>query len=540
MTAEAPKNELEARIEALEDVLGGRVLAWLGGAATLLGIVLLLVLAVSHGWIDRQARVLLAGGASAALIWAGSWLHAHRGKTEAAMAMVGTGTAGLFATLIVASNVYGLLPDALALAGVLAVGALASGLAIRWAGRPIGGLGLIGALLARPLVGAPIDSLTIAILAFTAACAMWVVVWQRWGWLSVGTVLICAPQWLLWILQGSSPAAEALVLALFVGIGLLGAVGAQLRQGEQRPLPSAVAAIVLSSGPLALAGWLALDGSAGETAGTLWLAGVACAHVTAALVRVRGVRVASTLHRVLIAIGVTLADLAFAHSADGVMLALGWSATAAMFAWLAHRGGAHEQRDARLFKVGVGAQLLLVLVRLLGEAPPSGLVSGNGQTLPVLTALALIASCVACGRLGTAARRQWWLIGAGAVALYLASLATVAAFQATAATVSGGAFGLSVHQQGQVALSALWGLVGLAALIAGLRMQQAPARGAGLALLFVAICKVFLFDLSTLTSVYRVVSFIVLGLLALAGAFAYQRLRPPPLPDMRTLHPSQR
>jgi len=35
-------------------------------------------------------------------------------------------------------------------------------------------------------------------------------------------------------------------------------------------------------------------------------------------------------------------------------------------------------------------------------------------------------------------------------------------------------------------------------------------------------------------------SFTVLGLLLLAGAFAYQRLRPPPTPDMPTLHPSQR
>jgi uncharacterized membrane protein len=51
---------------------------------------------------------------------------------------------------------------------------------------------------------------------------------------------------------------------------------------------------------------------------------------------------------------------------------------------------------------------------------------------------------------------------------------------------------------------------------------------------------VFLYDLSTLTSIYRLISFIVLGVLLLAAAFAYQRLRPPPPPDMRTLHPSQR
>ena len=38
---------------------------------------------------------------------------------------------------------------------------------------------------------------------------------------------------------------------------------------------------------------------------------------------------------------------------------------------------------------------------------------------------------------------------------------------------------------------------------------------------------------STLTGGYRVFSIVALGALLLAGAFAYQRLRPPPLPDLR-------
>jgi hypothetical protein len=50
---------------------------------------------------------------------------------------------------------------------------------------------------------------------------------------------------------------------------------------------------------------------------------------------------------------------------------------------------------------------------------------------------------------------------------------------------------------------------------------------------------VFFYDLATLTSIYRVAPFLVVGGLLLAGAFADQRLRPPP-PDLRTLHPSQR
>lgn len=522
---------------SLGDLLGGRVLAWLGGAATLLGIVLFLGLAVSHGWIDEQARVLLAGAASAALMGAGVWLHARRGGTRAASAMVGAATAALFATLIVASDVYGLLPSMLALVGALLVGMLASVLAIRWAGRAIGGLGLLGALLAGVMVGASIDALTIGILALSAACAMWVVLWQRWGWLALGAVLISAPQWVIWLAEGQSAPVDGLVLVAFAALGLLGAVGLQLRCGEQRPMRSAAAVALLSAGIVALVGRIALADAASPAVGDLWLVALAGAHVAAGLLGARGARVPARLRAVLIAIGVTLADVAFALSAHGLVLALGWSAAAVAFAWLARRG-TRQQGGARLERVGVAVHIALVLLCALVEAPPSELVGGHVQLLALLSVSALAVSCIACGRLLAAAgsvQRQWWLIGAGGAVLYLASLATVAAFQSTSTTASATVLELSVHQQGQVALSALWSLVGLAALVAGLRGNIAPVRTAGLALLLVAVGKVFLFDLSTLTSVYRVASFIVLGLLLLAGAFAYQRLRPPPLADMRAV-----
>jgi uncharacterized membrane protein len=116
----------------------------------------------------------------------------------------------------------------------------------------------------------------------------------------------------------------------------------------------------------------------------------------------------------------------------------------------------------------------------------------------------------------------------------------ISAFQPGSADTIDTVLDLSVRQQGQVLLSALWSVVGLIGLIVGLRLRLPAVRSAALALLLITVGKVFLYDLSTLTSIYRVISFIVLGLLLLAGAFAYQRLRPPPRPDMRTVHPSQR
>jgi uncharacterized membrane protein len=180
---------------------------------------------------------------------------------------------------------------------------------------------------------------------------------------------------------------------------------------------------------------------------------------------------------------------------------------------------------------------------IVAEAPPSGLVQG----VPDLGAAAVTLGGLSAAALDAGRRLQEhqparsWLLAAGAGALlYLASVAIITAFQPEPGQVADTVLDLTVRQQGQVLLSALWSVVGVAALIVGLRTKRGRVRSGALVLLFVTVGKVFLYDLSTLTSIYRVISFMVLGLLLLAGAFAYQRLRPPPLPDFRTLHRSQR
>ncbi len=631
------------------DVLGGRVLAWLGGTATALGVILFLALAISHGWIGESARVLLAAAASAALMGAGGWLRARGGRTEAAVAMVAAGTAGLYASLIVAGDVYGLVPSTLAVAGGLLVGALATVLAIRWAGRAIGGLGLIGALLSGVLLGAPLDTATVVMLALTATCAMTVVAWQRWGWLALATVLVCAPQWAIWMLDGRAVALELVVLAWFAALGLAGAIAVQLRAPADRLAPASASACTVSACVLAFVGHAALGGDGGALPAEAWLVALAGAYLIAGAWRSSRVPIVSLLRWLLIAIGVTLADVAFGLAVHGVALAVGWSAAAVAFAWLARRS-TEDRTAAVALSAGVGAHLALALVRALLEAPPSEL-GGQAQLAALIALASLAGACIACGRLSaTTAPARWrlaldalglaaiayltasalsdgalvvaWaleglalarvgasseertarvgagafiaaaalctlvevapptalvdghaslgaaalalgtlalvgariasmlpagsvgrqrtLIGAAGALLYLASVATVSAFADTSATASGGLLELSVRQQGQVALSVLWSLAGLGALVLGLRHDLAVVRTAGVALLLATVGKVFLYDLSTLTSIYRVISFIVLGLLLLAGAFAYQRLRPPPLPDMRAVHPSQR
>jgi uncharacterized membrane protein len=633
------------------DVVGGRVLAWLGGAALLAGIVLFLALAVSHGWIGEQARVLAAAALCSSLMATGAWLHACRGRTEAARALVGAATAGMFATIVVASAVYGLVPASLAALVAMALGALATALAIRWAGQVIAGLGLIGGLLSGVLVGAPVDPASGAVLAIAATCAMCVVVRRKWGWLAVATVVVCAPQWAVWMLQGEPLVLDVLVLCVFAALGMVGAVGLQAREPAAEAVPASVAVLALSTCMTAAIGRVALGDAGGAVAGEMWLAALAAAHIGCSAWCGRRERVAPAMRRLLLATGVALADVAFALSAHGVVLALGWSATAVGIAWLGRRAPEGDRAQQRMVDIAVGAHIALALMRALIDAPPSQLAGGEVQALSLLSVASVAAACVACGQIdaeggsghrrialhatglaaiayltacgldgaaltaawafeglalaqlgaraedrvarvgaGTfvagaalnavlavappadlgsgsadvgaaavalgalaavawrggclhvaaSARRQWAWIAAGGCLLYLASIALVTVFEPTAGGAGGAVLELSVGQQGQVLLSALWGVVGLGALVLGLRAQLAAVRTAGVALLLVAVGKVFLYDLATLTSLYRVVSFMVLGALLLAGAYAYQRLRPPPLPDLRSVHPSQR
>jgi uncharacterized membrane protein len=75
----------------------------------------------------------------------------------------------------------------------------------------------------------------------------------------------------------------------------------------------------------------------------------------------------------------------------------------------------------------------------------------------------------------------------------------------------------------QLSLSLVW--VGGAMLAVGLARRSKLLRVMALGLLSLTILKVFLFDLSSLERLYRIISFIVLGAILLAVSFLYQRYR---------------
>ncbi len=72
-------------------------------------------------------------------------------------------------------------------------------------------------------------------------------------------------------------------------------------------------------------------------------------------------------------------------------------------------------------------------------------------------------------------------------------------------------------------ISILWSVFGLGLIIGGIKEQIRTLRYLGLGLFATVALKVFFVDLATLDQFYRIVAFIALGILTIAGSFLYLR-----------------
>ena len=521
-----PAQPARRETPSLEDVLGGRVLAWLGGTAVLLGIVFFLAMAVRRGWIDEPTRTVLAALASATLVALGVWSRERHGRIDAALVATATGIAGLFATLVVATQVYELVAPPLGLLAAGVVGAAGTALAVRWRSVAIGSLGLVGALLAPVLVDAGTTGLALAFMAVALAATAGVLLWQRWNWLALAAFAVSLPQLAAW---GVAEYDERLALTLAVLVGfwalyVVAAIGYELRSRAPERLPVASWLLLAADATLlAGGGYAALAETDHGDLAVMWLVGVALAHVALGVAALRWA-VNREVGSLLVTAGLVVSAIAFADALDGPALVAGWAVQAVLLAYLARRAASEPDgrptSEARL-TAGAAAYLALAAFHVLAwEAEPRALRYGVPDLAEAAVALVLTAAAAfgvaalrRCARPDVARAAE--ATGAAA-AVYLVSVAIVDVWGVEAG---------EPQQLGQLLLSAFWTATGLTAVVAGLVRDVSRLRLGGLALLGAAAAKVFAYDLAELDELYRVLSFIALGLFLLGGAFAYARLR---------------
>lgn len=526
----APYNPM-SRIE-FERLFGGRVLAWIGALATLLGLVFLLRSAVDSSWFTEEIRTLMAAFGSLLLLSVGVWLHEKKGHLEAARVAVAIAIPGLFATAVVATQAYDLISPVIGLEAAALIGVVGVFIAVRWSSMLVGSVGMLGALAAPMLVGTGTDGASIAFVALALAASVGVLLWQRWNWLALGAFAVSAPQLISWVYENGYFEGETeptlLVLAVLVGFWVLyaaAAFGYELRSRGEENLPIASWLLLLGSSVLVVgSGCIALDGSA-PIAMDAWIFGFAIAHLL-----LGGTAIRFGIHReigsLLIGGGIGLGSFGLAHAFDGPTVVAAWSAIAAALAYLSTRVDntpVPALSDAeRLLYTACGFLALAIAHMFLVEAPPTAIAEGVEDLGSSLVAIACCAgAALACWYWGreiepTLATVVGFVGATGFV--YLGSVTII--------DVIGDNAGGEAREIGQAWLSAFWTATGLAAVIWGMVRHSPKARLGGLALLMVAIAKVWTYDLSELEELARALSFVALGLLLLGGAFAYQRFLP--------------
>ncbi len=338
--------------------------------------------------------------------------------------------------------------------------------------------------------------------------------------------MLSAPQLVVWLesTYDDGLALPLTVLVLFWAVYVVAAIGYELRVPVETLRASSAMLLLADALLLAGAGWLMLSDRDHDQGATAWVVGAALVHVVLGGFGFQQ-RMSREIASLVIAVGIGLSAVALGLALDGPALVIGWSAEAAILAWVAKTTG--ERRAV----VGTVVFLTLAGAHILGtEAELGSLYDGVDDlgraavALVAFAAAALVAARFVPGQSGW--KSPWVRVElrsllqiAGAVALvYLGSIAIVDLTREAETAAEPG-------QTPQVLLSAYWALLGFGSLLFGLIRDDRRFRLGGFALLALAIVKVFLFDLSTLESIYRVLSFIALGLLLLAAAFAYQRIR---------------
>jgi len=498
--------------ETLEDLLGGRVLAVLGGLTIFIGVILFLAIAIDRGWIGVEARVALAFAGSTALLAIGLFLYERRGQTDAAVAAVATALASLYGSLTYATAVQDVIGESVGLLVAALIGASGALIAVRWRSQVVAALGMLGALAAPVLVQSGTSSLALAFTAFALAGTVAVLVWQRWGWLAIGAFVLTAPQLAFWADDRDGLLLPLLVLSLYWCAFVVAAIGYELRVPTSKLRVSSTSVLLLNAAFAAALGGGLIEDRGSLQGVTAWVLALTVAHILLGAFGFRQ-RMSAEIAGLLVAIGVGLSGITLALALDGPVLVVGWSAEAVILAWVAKRTG-----EARALVFSVAFLMLAAVHTLVDEAPPAALLDGVGDLGQALVATVAVGVAALLAGLLVERRDVSVLLRAAAAVsfVYAASLGIVDLVQGDDVERS---------QTAQVVLSAFWASVGLVAIVVGLVRDVREIRYGGLVLLGLGVAKLFLYDLSELDQLYRVLSFIAVGLLLLAGAYAYQRVR---------------
>lgn len=497
------------------DGMISRVLAVAGATVTLVGVVMLLVLAAQAGWFGPPLRVAAGALFSLALIGAGVRVFGRSGGRVGGIALAATGTAGLYLDVLATTVLYGWLDPMIGLVAAFGIASAGTALAVQWKSQPMTTLILAGVAVCAPVLT---GGVTLSLVAFFIA-----------------TCLASFPAQL-----GRNWPVLQLVRTIPLVISVLIAVASADLAGTRNDVHLLIAVISVAALGIAMSLEL-LRRNVSDVVSTAMIATVSLPVVLSVDIFDRWTTV--TLQLVLAAASVVIVILVtwLPGHARATVAAVGSLAIlqaavesttteirpVVVFAVaLGLLATAHSVRSRLAFLIGTGFAAIAALM-FVSVCPPRAVLDSDhavdsaGIVLGgILLAVTAFAFAYVLAELK--------LVDAGAQTLAVVS-GVLALYGLTAATVT---LGIGIggdttgFTAGHTAATIEWMIAAFALLALGLRSvtQAHLALLSGLSLTAAAIAKLFLFDLVALDGLFRVIAFIAVGLLLLIAGTRYAKV----------------
>ncbi len=530
MVSGAPDTDLESRI-------GSHWLNRIGIAAVLIGVSYFLKFAFDNNWIGPAGRViigLLAG--SAVLVW--SERFRSRGYKVFSYSLKAVGIGVLYLSLWAAFQMYALIPAGAAFVAMLAVTASTAVMALAQDAEILAALALVGGFTTPVLLSTgqnkELQLFSYVVLLDVASLVLVAIKpWRRLVLLSyVGTVLL----YIGWYSRFYDRSQLRLTLGfatLFFSIFAIAPLIARQPENETATLSTVPLLLAFVNAAVYFLQVYVMYEQVDKNA-MAWFA-LALAAVYIFLSRQARARhpdaATQSLHLLHLALAIGFITIAIPIRLDAHWITIGWFVEAGILLWVADR--IHSDF---LNAFAVGALALGVGRLLFIDNFSSGRLIFNARLATHAVAIAVLAT------VGWYSSKRSDEKGKNAAAIAIVALNALALIGLSreisayyAQQMSTVRLGLgpwnradwlnfrNVEIARDFTYSALWMFYGGILMAIGFWRRSAFVRWQGLILIAATIVKVFVYDVSQLDRGYRILSFIVLGILLLAVSFAYQR-----------------
>jgi uncharacterized membrane protein len=504
----------------LETLIGGRWFNRIGIVAIIGAVSYFLKLAFDNNWIGPSGRVAIGMLLGAAMLPWSHWL-LKRGYSYFSEGIAGLGAAVMYLSIWAGCQFYTLYSQDVGFFAMIFVTASMAAVALGRDSQRIVLLSLVGGFLTPELVSTGKDHQAVLFSYLLILGAGLLIIEFRRDWRSLTPLSFVFSQIYFWgwysRFYHPDKLERTLVFAtLFL---ILYAVLPVLRAVRFKELREFDLLVILANSALYFAALYAMLWPQDRWPLTLLILALSAAHVVVARLLPPPKPGESPLARLLFGgLALTFATLAIPIRLDGKWITLAFSIEGAILIWTGLRSKTAFLRGAGFLLLAIAA------LRLLIFPLPARVFLFNERFFAYAILVACMAAVLYAARENTDAigQDELQLFGALAVALNVFALI---ALSLELWDYFGRQSGLGIDSAlaQHLSLSLLWTAYASILIALGIQRGSALLRWQALALFGLVVLKVFIYDSSFLERFYRIVSFLILGLVLLLVSFLYQR-----------------